>query len=127
MHLASIVLQSAPFLNLVLTLLRFQIILSLMVVSPVQGALIGQHDATLVKVLDNLQQLSSSFKRLNNGYETLLTQQLSPRRHVHFGFVSFWASISHFPSGILSPILQTIYCDTSPLFQLFGLLLSIFI
>lgn len=36
-----------------------------------QGALIGQHDATPVKVLETFEQLTSSVNRLTSGFKTL--------------------------------------------------------
>lgn len=43
-----------------------------------QGALSGQHEATLFKVLNFLQQLASSVNSLNSGFEVLLTQSPKP-------------------------------------------------
>lgn len=43
-----------------------------------QGALSGQHEATLFKVLNFLKQLASSVNSLNSGFEVLLTQSPKP-------------------------------------------------
>lgn len=40
-----------------------------------QGALIGQHDGTLLRALEVLQQLMSSVDWLSSSFENLLTQQ----------------------------------------------------
>lgn len=42
-----------------------------------QDVLIGQHEATLTKVLESLQQLSSSVNRLSSGFDSLLSQHVT--------------------------------------------------
>lgn len=82
-----------------------------------QGILLGQQDATLAKVLESLQQLTSRVNRLNSGFEATVALQ-------SLGFLS---AVMPPPAVPLPSVPQTAHHInlTSRLFPLLDILLDI--